>query len=52
MQVILVRHGQTDWNREGIFRGRIDVKLLNDTNHIKSVDQIIENNRSPENPLG
>jgi bisphosphoglycerate-dependent phosphoglycerate mutase len=49
--VILVRHGQTDWNREGIFRGRIDVKL-NDTNHIKSVDQIIENNRSPENPLG
>jgi broad specificity phosphatase PhoE len=27
MQVILVRHGQTDWNREGIFRGRIDVKL-------------------------
>ena len=27
MQVILVRHGQTDWNQEGIFRGRIDVKL-------------------------
>jgi broad specificity phosphatase PhoE len=27
MQVILVRHGQTDWNKEGIFRGRIDVKL-------------------------
>jgi probable phosphoglycerate mutase len=27
MQVILVRHGQTDWNREGVFRGRMDVKL-------------------------
>jgi broad specificity phosphatase PhoE len=27
MQVILVRHGQTDWNKEGIFRGRIDAKL-------------------------
>ncbi len=25
--MILVRHGQTDWNREGIFRGRIDVSL-------------------------
>ena len=27
MRVILVRHGQTDWNRENIFRGRIDVEL-------------------------
>ncbi len=27
MQVILIRHGQTDWNQEDIFRGRIDVKL-------------------------
>jgi broad specificity phosphatase PhoE len=27
MHVILVRHGQTDWNRKGIFRGRIDVGL-------------------------
>ena len=27
MRVILVRHGQTDWNESGIFRGRIDVKL-------------------------
>ena len=27
MKVILVRHGQTDWNAEDIFRGRIDVKL-------------------------
>ena len=25
--MILVRHGQTDWNKEGIFRGRIDVSL-------------------------
>jgi broad specificity phosphatase PhoE len=27
MRVILVRHGQTDWNEGGIFRGRIDVAL-------------------------
>jgi broad specificity phosphatase PhoE len=27
MRVILVRHGQTDWNEGGIFRGKIDVKL-------------------------
>ena len=27
MRVILVRHGQTDWNESGVFRGRIDVGL-------------------------
>jgi alpha-ribazole phosphatase len=27
MRVLLVRHGQTDWNENGVFRGRIDVKL-------------------------
>ncbi len=26
-KVILIRHGETDWNREQIFRGRIDVAL-------------------------
>ena len=26
-KVILVRHGETDWNREQVFRGRIDVNL-------------------------
>ena len=26
-KVLLVRHGETDWNREEIFRGRIDVEL-------------------------
>jgi broad specificity phosphatase PhoE len=26
-RIVLVRHGETDWNREEIFRGRIDVKL-------------------------
>ena len=27
VNVILIRHGETDWNREQIFRGRIDVAL-------------------------
>jgi len=27
VKVILIRHGETDWNREQIFRGRIDVAL-------------------------
>ncbi len=27
MRVILVRHGQTEWNSKGIFRGVIDVEL-------------------------
>jgi alpha-ribazole phosphatase len=26
-KVILIRHGETDWNKEQIFRGRIDVAL-------------------------
>jgi len=26
-RVMLVRHGETDWNKEEVFRGRIDVKL-------------------------
>lgn len=26
-RIILIRHGETDWNKEEIFRGRIDVKL-------------------------
>ena len=26
-EIILVRHGETDWNVEGIFRGRLDVEL-------------------------
>ncbi len=27
MRVLLVRHGHTDWNEEGVFRGRIDIEL-------------------------
>ncbi len=27
MRVLLVRHGQTDWNEEGVFRGRVDIGL-------------------------
>ena len=27
VKIILVRHGETDWNREQVFRGRIDVPL-------------------------
>ncbi len=26
-EIILVRHGETEWNEAGIFRGRIDVEL-------------------------
>jgi len=26
-KIILVRHGETDWNKEEIFRGRVDVEL-------------------------
>lgn len=26
-EVLLIRHGETEWNREEIFRGRIDVEL-------------------------
>jgi broad specificity phosphatase PhoE len=27
MRIILIRHGETDWNQERIYRGRIDVTL-------------------------
>ena len=27
VKIILIRHGETDWNKEQIFRGRIDVAL-------------------------
>lgn len=27
VKIILIRHGETDWNREQIFRGRIDISL-------------------------
>jgi len=26
-KIILIRHGETDWNRDQVFRGRIDVAL-------------------------
>jgi broad specificity phosphatase PhoE len=29
MNIILVRHGETAWNKEVIFRGRIDIPLNN-----------------------
>ena len=27
VKVILIRHGETDWNTQQIFRGRIDIPL-------------------------
>ncbi|MGQ9587035.1 MAG: histidine phosphatase family protein [Thermoplasmata archaeon] len=27
MELILIRHGETDWNREAVFRGQADVRL-------------------------
>jgi broad specificity phosphatase PhoE len=27
MELILIRHGETDWNKDGVFRGQMDVKL-------------------------
>ena len=27
LRIILVRHGQTEWNKDAHFRGRIDIKL-------------------------
>jgi alpha-ribazole phosphatase len=40
MRVILVRHGQTDWNENGVFRGRIDVGL--NKNGIKQAELVGE----------
>ena len=28
--IYIVRHGQTDWNKEGIYQGRIDVELTSE----------------------
>jgi alpha-ribazole phosphatase len=27
LKIIIVRHGQTDWNREEVFRGQVEIKL-------------------------
>ena len=33
-EIILARHGETEWNVAEVFRGRIDVEL-NDTSFLK-----------------
>ncbi|MCC6018577.1 MAG: histidine phosphatase family protein, partial [Candidatus Verstraetearchaeota archaeon] len=27
MRLFLIRHGETEWNVKGVFRGRVDVPL-------------------------
>ncbi len=40
IQIILVRHGETEWNVKGVFRGRIDIEL-NETG-IKQAQLLVE----------
>lgn len=44
LELILVRHGETDWNREGYFRGHEDVKL--NARGIAQADAVAEALRS------
>lgn len=43
MKIIIVRHGQTEWNKEEIFRGRLDIPL--DQTGLKQAAAIAENLR-------
>lgn len=44
LELILVRHGETDWNKEGYFRGHEDVKL--NARGIAQADAVAEALRS------
>jgi broad specificity phosphatase PhoE len=39
-EIILARHGETEWNVEGVFRGRIDIKL--NQNGLKQAELMAE----------
>ena len=56
VKIILIRHGETDWNREQIFRGRIDVALnevgLAQAGAVKQSLKDVEINRIYSSPLG
>ena len=41
MKIIIVRHGQTEWNKKEIFRGRSDIPL--DKIGLKQANAIAEN---------
>ena len=55
-KVILIRHGETDWNKEQVFRGRIDIALnevgLAQARAVRSSLKDVQIDRIYSSPLG